>query len=130
VAGFVTALAFSSSPRQRADEPSQPTLAPVEVGLDRDEPKVPAPPIVPKQRPVVVERKQPPAPVVKAPPPVPWERPAPPRAPEPVRPPPSLPGTKVEFMDNPAGAARTAAREEKLLFVLHVSGNFEDPQFT
>ena len=29
-----------------------------------------------------------------------------------------------------APAARKAAREDKLLFTLHVSGNFEDPGFT
>ena len=53
-----------------------------------------------------------------------------PSVPEVVRPPTSLLGTTVEFVDNPAAAARTAAREEKLLYVLHVSGNFEDPGFT
>jgi hypothetical protein len=46
------------------------------------------------------------------------------------RPPTSLLGTAVQFVDNPAAAARTAARENKLLYVLHVSGNFEDPGFT
>ena len=39
-------------------------------------------------------------------------------------------GTSVNFMRSPAAAARRAGKEDKLLFTLHVSGNFEDPQFT
>jgi hypothetical protein len=39
-------------------------------------------------------------------------------------------GTSVLFLGNPAQAAETARREGKLLFVLHVSGNFEDSCFT
>lgn len=39
-------------------------------------------------------------------------------------------GTSVDFFDTPTEAARKALKEEKLVFVLHVSGNFEDPRFT
>ncbi len=39
-------------------------------------------------------------------------------------------GTKVDFYDSPADAARMAQKEQKLLFVLHVAGNFEEPGFT
>jgi hypothetical protein len=39
-------------------------------------------------------------------------------------------GTSVDFVDTPSEAARLAKKEEKLVFVLHVSGNFEDPRFT
>ena len=39
-------------------------------------------------------------------------------------------GTQVSFLSNPADAARRAAKERKLLFVLHLSGNFEDARFT
>jgi hypothetical protein len=39
-------------------------------------------------------------------------------------------GTKVDFVDSPKEAAAQAKKEEKLVFVLHVSGNFEDPRFT
>jgi len=39
-------------------------------------------------------------------------------------------GTSVDFVDTPSEAARQAKKEEKLVFVLHVSGNFEDPRFT
>jgi hypothetical protein len=39
-------------------------------------------------------------------------------------------GTSVVFLSNPAEAARRARQEDKLLFVLHVSGNFEESCFT
>jgi hypothetical protein len=39
-------------------------------------------------------------------------------------------GTQVNFVDTPSEAARQAAKEQKLVFVLHVSGLFEDPRFT
>ena len=39
-------------------------------------------------------------------------------------------GTSVEFVRSPSDAARQAKKEEKLVFVLHVSGHFEDPRFT
>jgi len=39
-------------------------------------------------------------------------------------------GTSVEFVDTPSAAARLAKKEQKLVFVLHVSGHFEDPRFT
>jgi hypothetical protein len=39
-------------------------------------------------------------------------------------------GTKVNFYDNPAEATKMAAKDQKLLFVLQVAGNFEEPGFT
>jgi hypothetical protein len=39
-------------------------------------------------------------------------------------------GTSVHFVKTPQLAADKAKQEEKLVFVLHVSGNFEDPKFT
>jgi hypothetical protein len=36
----------------------------------------------------------------------------------------------VEFLDSPTAAAREALKEHKLLFVLHVAGDFEDHCFT
>jgi hypothetical protein len=39
-------------------------------------------------------------------------------------------GTSVEFVSSPSEAARLAKKEQKLVFVLHVSGHFEDPAFT
>ncbi len=39
-------------------------------------------------------------------------------------------GTAVEFVDTPKEAAEQAKKEQKLVFVLHVSGHFEDPRFT
>ena len=39
-------------------------------------------------------------------------------------------GTAVHFEATPSAAARRALKEEKLVFVLHVSGHFEDPGIT
>jgi hypothetical protein len=39
-------------------------------------------------------------------------------------------GTQIAFVDTPSEAARQAAKEQKLVFVLHVSGLFEDPRLT
>ncbi len=39
-------------------------------------------------------------------------------------------GTKIHFVDTPKEAAAQAKKDEKLVFILHVSGNFEDPRFT
>ena len=39
-------------------------------------------------------------------------------------------GTSVNFVKTPSEAARQALKEEKLVFVLHLSGIFEDPTLT
>ena len=39
-------------------------------------------------------------------------------------------GTSVLFEDTPKEAAARALKEEKLVFVLHISGHFEDPKLT
>jgi hypothetical protein len=39
-------------------------------------------------------------------------------------------GTRVTFLASPEEAMRVARRERKLVFVLHVSGNFEEACFT
>jgi hypothetical protein len=39
-------------------------------------------------------------------------------------------GTSVQFDTTPAAAAKRAEAEEKLVMVLHISGLFEDPDFT
>jgi len=39
-------------------------------------------------------------------------------------------GTSVVFADSPIEAAKQALKEEKLVFVLHISGNFETPEYT
>jgi hypothetical protein len=39
-------------------------------------------------------------------------------------------GTTVEFVSSPSEAARQAKLDQKLVFVLHVSGLFEDPKLT
>jgi hypothetical protein len=38
--------------------------------------------------------------------------------------------TSIGWEDSPSAAALKAKEKEKLVFVLHVSGNFEDPKFT
>jgi hypothetical protein len=39
-------------------------------------------------------------------------------------------GTSVQWSGSPSEAAAKAKADEKLVFVLHVSGLFEDPKFT
>jgi len=39
-------------------------------------------------------------------------------------------GTSIQWAGSPSDAATKAKKEEKLVFVLHVSGYFEDPKFT
>ncbi|MBM4070189.1 MAG: hypothetical protein FJ271_14735 [Planctomycetes bacterium] len=39
-------------------------------------------------------------------------------------------GTSVHFEPNPSAAARKAQKEEKLVLVLHISGLFENSDFT
>ena len=39
-------------------------------------------------------------------------------------------GTTIDFMHSTKEAAKWAKKEGKLVFVLHVSGHFEDPRFT
>ena len=39
-------------------------------------------------------------------------------------------GTAVHFEATPADAAKEARKAEKLVLVLHVSGHFENPEFT
>ena len=39
-------------------------------------------------------------------------------------------GTSVVFLESVTDAAKKAIKDEKLVFVLHVSGNFETPDFT
>jgi hypothetical protein len=39
-------------------------------------------------------------------------------------------GTAIDFVATPVTAAKLAAQQKKLVMVLHVSGYFEDPDFT
>jgi len=39
-------------------------------------------------------------------------------------------GTSIDFVETPKEAAKLAKEKEKLVLVLHVSGDFEDPRFT
>jgi hypothetical protein len=57
-------------------------------------------------------------------------------APEPPKPAPARParcerfGTAIDFVRSPALAFDRAAREQKLVMVLHLAGYFDDPGFT
>ena len=86
-----------------------------------------------------VARAEPPAPAAPEHPARPLLLPAdppPPPAPKAAAPPrPAAPacetfGTSVHFAVSPAAAEKQAAQEGKLLFLLHVSGDFEDDTFT
>ena len=39
-------------------------------------------------------------------------------------------GTSLEWAGSPSDAAKKALKEKKLVFVLHVSGRFEEAKFT
>ena len=39
-------------------------------------------------------------------------------------------GTSVHFEKNPKDAAQKALKEEKLVLVVHISGYFEEPDYT
>jgi hypothetical protein len=53
---------------------------------------------------------------------------APPAAPQPAAC--STLGTQITFLSHPPDAFRQAARENKLVLMVHLSGNFEDQAFT
>jgi outer membrane biosynthesis protein TonB len=111
-------------PAAEQPEPIPPTPAPVVRSKPVEQPAPPPtiPPSTPSTPPPV--DKPPPAPQrVAEPKPAP-QRPAPaPRAED-------KHGTSVKFLNNPEEAARKAAQGQKLMFLLHISGNFEDRQFT
>jgi hypothetical protein len=118
--------AVASAPQQReeaAPEPSGPAPA--------DE--SPAPSVAPAEvKPAPAAAEQPVAPAETNPEPAPpvevrGEEPAP-APPAPAKP--AVPGCGVQFARSPAEAAKEAARDRKLTFILHISGNFEDAGFT
>jgi hypothetical protein len=39
-------------------------------------------------------------------------------------------GTAITFFDTPSEAAKQAKKDQKLVMVLHISGHFENPEFT
>jgi hypothetical protein len=82
-----------------------------------------------EDRPTLVAVNEKPAAVVAAPAPPealpPGELPKPARAPGT-----DTCGTAVEFMLNPLEALEVATKDKKLMFVMHISGNFEEAKFT
>jgi len=118
--------------------------APANVVAQRHDAVITMPMIVPVEAPVVIADVEPVAvePVAvepAAPPPAPRFvapiNPAPAPLVDPVPATNAAPacsnyGTAVTFLENPPDAFRQAAKENKLVLMVHVSGNFDDPAFT
>jgi protein TonB len=134
-------LAALATPRASDRGVPQPTPDPQPVALAAlapepvveivlPEPPPPAAPEPPAPAPVEWLPEAPPPP---SPAPMPRElspAPAPMEAPADEAAPAVTHGTSVRFVNSPAEAARRARGQDRLLFVLHISGNFEDPGFT
>ena len=118
----LTAVGLAVAALRPPPRPATEVVAvPVFVPAAAEEPAPSAEPIAVEPR--LVE-------IVEAPPP-----PAPPVA-EPVKPAPAKParcdrfGTAIDFVRSPALAFDRAARDQKLVMVLHLAGYFDDPGFT
>lgn len=94
--------------------PPPPSPRPKPLPLS-EQPPLPLPGDRHPSQPPVVEAVPPQPPVVEAVPPQPLGE---------------TYGTQVLFMNNREAAADLARRDHKLLFVMHISGNFEDSCFT
>jgi hypothetical protein len=97
-------------------EPPKIAAAPVVQATKEPELLGPPVPAKPAEEVVVVQVVPAPAPVVEKPAPVKEEV--------------GKYGTAIDFVDDPIEAADQAMRNRKILFVLHVSGDFEDPGCT
>ena len=104
--------------------PAQETIVDNLAGIEEELPPLPPPPS-PRPKPLLLS-EQPPLlqPEDRHPPQPPVVEAAPPQ------PPGETYGTQVLFMNNREAAADLARRDHKLLFVMHISGNFEDSCFT
>jgi hypothetical protein len=96
-------------------------------------PPPPPPAVVEADPPVLPGEVRPPLPGMPV---EPTPEPTPPPAPQPPPLDPSAAapcgrfGTAIDFVRSPAVAFDRAARERKLVLVLHLAGHFEDPGFT
>ena len=104
------------APVPAVDPPGAAIVPAVEVAVNLPAPAPAAPTSAPESP---AEEEAPPPPVA----------PAAPAQAEP-RPTGQTYGTSVTFLASPEEAMRVAQREHKLVFVLHVSGNFEESCFT
>lgn len=139
---IVSVVAWIVTHPHKAPHPSEPATATV-VLPQIDPPAPPPPPTVPvlAVTPAFHRTRAPDAIVDRFPlleeeppplPPPPSYRPKPQpvveaKVPQPVG---ERYGTQVLFLNNQATAADQARRDRKLLFVMHISGNFEDSCFT
>lgn len=120
-------------------EPPQPQTTPVVAAIPAFH-RAPSPEGIVESLPVLEEElPPPPSPrpkrmtLVESPPlPLPEEQSPQPPVAEAASPPPAgeTYGTQVLFLHNREAAADRARRDRKLLFVMHISGNFEDSCFT
>jgi hypothetical protein len=108
--------AADAPPTPPADGPEAPPAAPPEATRDAD-----------AGAPAAVAPAVPPPPEPAAPTPAPAAAPTP--APAAACSAETF-GTGVDFVSSPAEAYRRAKADGKLVFLLHVSGNFEDSCFT
>ncbi|OAI55086.1 hypothetical protein AYO44_02805 [Planctomycetaceae bacterium SCGC AG-212-F19] len=142
--GFVVGLAVAFGVASERKQPSadQGVASASRTPVVEEKPAIlPAPPPVPEPAPVVealpapreetlaVVRVEPQAndkPLVAAKP----DALPPGELPKSARPTTDTCGTAVEFMLNPLEALEVAGKEKKLMFVMHISGNFEEAKFT
>lgn len=120
----LTAIGLSIAALRPAPRPAAEVVAvPVIVPAVADEPPAPVEEDVAVPRPAEIDDAQPPAPVAAV-------------APEPVKVAPTKPsrcdrfGTAIDFVRSPTLAFDRAARDQKLVMVLHLAGYFDDPGFT
>jgi hypothetical protein len=147
VVGAIAVILWPSSEPAKSVQPPRPALAVAPPSAadrlpDRPNRQVRSEPVsvdkVVTSLPVAaVDRTPPPAPqqtVTSQPiataPPVPQQAAPPPPSPAPANRTTENYGTCVHFALSPAQAAQKATQEQKLLFTVHISGNFEDSHFT
>jgi len=140
--GATAVVAWASGPRATPAAPVA-AVVPAATAAEVQRPRpaepvaaVPVPPARPPEQPPVREEPRLPIVTVSLPPasaPVQPPQRRPDRAPGGDRVPPPAEdrhGTRVDFVCDPVEAADLAARNKKLLFLMHLSGNFENRGFT
>ena len=127
LAGVLTTAWFASrAPSALKDRPAPVALAPVQEAPPPVQAPVDGPPVALPPEPLKIAAKE-----LEARPKPSEPKPAEPEPLSSATPPACETfGTQVQFVGNPADAARLARQENKLMFVLHLSGNFEDDKFT
>jgi hypothetical protein len=120
--GVAWAALNREPPAERREKTPEPSAAAPESGLTTTA-------VVPAHAPAIARPAVAPAPKVAVPD-VPVAAVKPLLKDEPPKCDASNYGTSVPFLNSPLEAAREAQRTGKLVLLLHISGNFEDKQFT